>query len=225
MKDGLRRMYGENPEDVFYYLTVYNEPLAQPPAPADLDVEGLLKGIYRLSAAAEGPGPRAQLLASGVSVPWTLEAQRLLADDWGVRADVWSVTSWTELRRDAMACDDQAFRHPQEEPRAPFVTSALQGAVGPVVAVTDYVRAVPDQIRQWVPEEFVSLGADGFGISDTRAAARRYFGIDSPSVVVRTLELLAGRGEIDPATPQRAIEKYQLLDVRAGTTGNAGGDA
>jgi pyruvate dehydrogenase E1 component len=229
MKDGLRRMYGESPEDIFYYLTVYNEPNVQPKAPENLDVDGLLKGIYKL---AEGPAPdgggqapRAQLLASGVAVPWILEAQHLLAKDWGVQADIWSVTSWTELRRDAMAADDQAFRHPELPARVPFVTSALTGAPGPVVAVTDYMRAVPDQIRQWVPQEFVSLGADGFGISDTRPATRRYFGIDGPSVVIRTLELLAARGEVASDVPQRAVEKYNLLDVRAGTTGNAGGES
>jgi len=185
----------------------------------------VLKGIYKLAPAAGGEAPRAQLLASGVAVPWALEAQTLLADDWGVQADVWSVTSWSELRRDAMAADDHAFRHPDQPKRTPFVTSALDGAPGPVVAVTDYMRAVPDQIRQWVPQEFVSLGADGFGISDTRPATRRYFGIDGPSVAIRALELLAGRGEIAADIPQRAVEKYQLLDVRAGTTGNAGGDA
>ena len=160
-----------------------------------------------------------------MAVPWILEAQKLLAEDWGVQADVWSVTSWTELRRDALAADDHAFRHPEEQARVPFVTSALDGAPGPVVAVTDYMRAVPDQIRQWVPQEFVSLGADGFGISDTRPATRRFFGIDGPSVVVRTLELLAARGEVEADVPQRAIEKYKLLDVRAGTTGNAGGES
>jgi len=226
MRDGLRRMYGEHPEDVFYYLTVYNEPMVQPKEPENLDVEGLLKGIYRLRDAPEhADGPRTQLLASGVAIPWALEAQQLLADDWGVQADVWSVTSWTELRREAMAADDEAFRHPQREPRTPFITSALSGAPGPVVAVTDYMRAVPDQIRQWVPEEFMSLGADGFGVSDTRPATRRFFGIDGPSMAIRALELLAKRGQVAADIPERAIEKYQLDDVRAGTTGNAGGDS
>ncbi len=226
IRDGLRRMYGESPEDVFYYLTVYNEPMVQPPQPDGLDVQGVLRGLYRLAGAPEGAsGPAAQILASGVAVPWALEAQALLAQDWGVGASVWSVTSWTELRRDALACDEQAFRNPDQDPRVPYVTQALADAPGPVVAVTDYMRAVPDQIRQWVPQQFVSLGADGFGLSDTRPAARRWFGIDGPSVTVRVLEQLAGRGEIDRGIPGQAAEKYRLNDVTAGTTGTAGGDS
>ncbi|WP_372492085.1 pyruvate dehydrogenase (acetyl-transferring), homodimeric type [Kineosporia corallincola] len=225
IRDGLRRMYGESPEDIFYYLTVYNEPIVQPPAPENVDVEGILKGIHKLTETVRATGPKAQILASGVAVPWALEAQTLLANDWGVQADVWSVTSWTELRRDALAADDHAFRHPSEPARVPYVTQKLQGAEGPVVAVTDYMRAVPDQIRQWVPQEFTSLGAESFGISDTRPAARRHFGIDSHSVAVRVLEQLAARGEVPAEVPQQAIDKYDLLNVRAGTTGTAGGDA
>ncbi|MFI5085726.1 MAG: transketolase-like TK C-terminal-containing protein, partial [Actinomycetales bacterium] len=107
----------------------------------------------------------------------------------------------------------------------PFVTSQLAGATGPVVAVTDYMKAVPDQIRQFVPNEFATLGADGFGFSDTRQAARRFFKIDSHSVVVRALEMLARRGEVDAGAPAQAIERYRLLDVSAGTTGSPGGDS
>jgi pyruvate dehydrogenase E1 component len=223
--DGLRRMYGESPEDVFYYLTVYNEPMSQPAEPEGIDVEGLIRGIYKLSAGPGGNGPRAQILASGVAVPWALEAQKLLAEDWNVSADVWSVTSWSELRRDALAADDHEFRHPEDEPRVPYVTRALAGAPGPVIAVSDYMRAVPDQIRQWVPQEFVSLGTDGFGISDTRPAARRYFGVDGPSIVTRVLQQLAHRGDLPEDVGVKAVEKYQIHDVRAGTTGTAGGDS
>jgi pyruvate dehydrogenase E1 component len=229
VKDGLRRMYGEDPENVFYYLTVYNEPMQQPAEPQDLDVEGVLRGMYRLAPAPEAPGggerPRTQILASGVAVPWALEAQELLANDWGVAADVWSVTSWTELRRDALECDDRAFRHPEAQAPVPYVTRRLADAPGPVVAVTDYMRAVPDQIRQWVPQEFVSLGTDGFGVSDTRPAARRHFGVDGPSVATRVLQLLAARGEVPGDAPKRAVDGYRINDVRAGTTGTAGGDA
>ncbi|WP_432535953.1 pyruvate dehydrogenase (acetyl-transferring), homodimeric type [Kineococcus arenarius] len=224
VKDGLRRMYGEDPENVIYYLTVYNEPMVQPAEPADVDVEGILRGLHRVSVG-EGDGPRTQLLASGVGVPWALEAQQLLKDDFGVVADVWSVTSWNELRRDGLACDEHAFLNPGDDSRVPYVTQKLKDAPGPVVAVSDWMRAVPDQIRQWVPGEFVSLGADGFGISDTRAAARRYYHIDGPSVAVRALEVLAHRGEVDWRAPGQAIEKYQLHDVRAGRSGSAGGES
>jgi pyruvate dehydrogenase E1 component len=226
VQDGLKRMYGgEHPNpNVMYYLTVYNEPIVQPAEPENLDVEGLLRGIYRLSEG-QAEGPKAQLLASGVAVPWALEAQELLAKDWNVSADVWSVTSWTELRRDGLAADEHNFLNPYEDPHVPYVTRKLQDAKGPFVAVTDFMHAVPDQIRQFVPGDYATLGADNFGFSDTRAAARRYFKIDGPSLVVRTLESLARRGEIDRLVVGAAIEKYRLLDVTAGTTGTAGGES
>ncbi len=229
VSDGLRRMYGEHPEDVFYYLTVYNEPFPQPAEPENVDVDGILKGMYLLSEGSfDGVGEdarRAQLLASGVGVPWALEAQELLKRDFGVVADVWSVTSWTELRRDGLACDEQRFLHPGEGNPVPWVTQKLQGRPGPVVAVSDYMRQVQDQIANWVPGEFSSLGADGFGFSDTRAAARRFFHIDGPSIAVRTLQMLAASGQIDPALPSQAAERYQILDVTAGASGAVGGDA
>ena len=229
MQDGLRRMYGEKPEDVIYYLTVYNEPMVQPKEPEGVDVDGLLKGMYLYKEGSfEGVGEdarRAQLLASGVGVAWALEAQELLKKDFGIVADVWSVTSWTELRRDGMACDEQEFLHPEKGARTPHVTAMLKDRPGPVVAVSDYMRQVQDQIAQWVPGDFISLGADGFGFSDTRAAARRHLHIDGPSVAVRTLQMLAKRGEVPAEWAQQAAEKYQLLDVNAGTSGTAGGDA
>jgi len=223
---GLERMYGgQHPDpNVMYYLTVYNEPMPQPAEPENLDVEGLLKGIYKLKAA-ENLGPKAQLLASGVGVPWALEAQELLARDWNVAADVWSVTSWTELRRDGLAADEHNFLHPTEPPHVPYLWSKLAGSEGPYVAVSDYMHAVPDQIRPFVPGDYATLGADDFGFSDTRPAARRFFKIDGPSIVVRTLQSLARRGEIDPSAVAQAIEKYQLHDVAAGTSGSAGGES
>jgi pyruvate dehydrogenase E1 component len=225
VKSGLERMYGPDSTDpnVMYYITVYNEPIVQPKAPENIDVEGITKGIYLLKKS-EAQGPKTQLLGSGVSVPWVLEAQQILAEEWGVAADVWSVTSWNELRRDALAAEEESFLHPENEARVPYITAKMADAQGPVVAVTDYMKAVPDQIRQFLPNEFATLGADGFGFSDTRAAARRFFKIDSHSVVVRTLQMLAKRGEVDADAPRQAIAKYDLLNVNAGTTGNAGGE-
>ncbi|MGP5073874.1 pyruvate dehydrogenase (acetyl-transferring), homodimeric type [Arthrobacter rhombi] len=209
IRDGLERMYGGEHEDpnVMYYLTVYNEAIAQPAEPEGLDVEGLLKGIYLLSPA-QSEGPKTQLLASGVSVPWALEAQQILAEEWGVSADVWSVTSWNELRRDGVAAERDAFLHPEKGVRQAYVTEKLADAQGPVIAVSDYASQVPDQIRQFVPNDFATLGADGFGFSDTRPAARRFFGIDAQSVVVRTLQMLARRGDVEASVARQAHERY-----------------
>ncbi|MFT4137068.1 pyruvate dehydrogenase (acetyl-transferring), homodimeric type [Microbacterium sp.] len=223
MRSGIERMYGGTHPDpnVMYYITIYNEPIVQPAEPADVDVDGIIRGLHRISTG-EGSGPRAQVLASGVGVPWALEAQKLLQEDWGVTADVWSVTSWTELRRDGLAADEHNFLHPLEEPRTAYVTQKLQDSEGPVVAVSDYMHAVQDQIRPWVPRHFATLGAEGFGFSDTRAAARRFFKIDGPSVVVRTLQALADEGKVDRALSAQAIEKYRLNDIAAGSSGSAG---
>ncbi|MFP1602342.1 pyruvate dehydrogenase (acetyl-transferring), homodimeric type [Microbacterium sp. 2216-1] len=226
MRSGLERMYGGNHPDpnVMYYITVYNEPLVQPAEPEDVDVDGIIRGIHRVSVG-EGEGPRTQLLASGVGLPWAFEAQQLLKQDWGVVSDVWSVTSWNELRRDGLAVDEHNFLHPDEEPRTAYVTQKLQGSEGPVIAVSDYMHAVQDQIRPWVPSSYYTLGADDFGFSDTRAAARRYFKIDGPSMVVRALQALADEGKIDRARVGEAIAKYRLFDVNAGSSGNAGGES
>ena len=222
---GFERMYGGAHPDpnVMYYLTVYNEPIAQPAEPADVDAEGILAGMHRVSQASGGSFP-AQILASGVAVPWALAAQRLLAEDWNVAADVWSVTSWNELRREAMDADEGVLRG--EPAREPYVTKRLrESSGGPVIAVSDFMRQVQDQIAPYSPQRFLSLGTDGFGFSDTRAAARRFFHVDTESIVVRTLEALALDGVIDPALPAEAARKYRLDDLTAGTTGNAGGDA
>ncbi|WP_141583353.1 pyruvate dehydrogenase (acetyl-transferring), homodimeric type [Actinomadura sp. WMMA1423] len=243
VKDALRRMYGSseehpNGEDVFYYLTVYNEPYQQPAEPEDLDVDGLLKGLYRHKAAPEvasgnGEAPRAQILASGVGGRWAIEAQRLLAEDWGVAADVWSATSWNELAREARDCDDWNLLNPDAEQRVPYVSRVLDNVAGPIVAVSDYMRAVPDQIAPWVHGDYTSLGTDGFGFSDTRAAARRYFNVDAASIVLAVLTRLARHGEVKPETLAEAIRRYKLdstvSDVFAGGVGsaesNTGGDA
>src|SRR5262249_40995475 len=146
-------------------------------------------------------GPRIQLLASGTAIHWVLKAQELLMSEWNVHADVWSVTSWTELRRDALNAD--AARRRGEE-RVPYVTEALSGTQGPVLAVSDWMRQVPDQISQWVDQDYSSLGTDGFGLSDTRDAVRRYFGVDAESVVVAALDQLARTGAVDPDTVTQA---------------------
>ncbi|NLE98161.1 MAG: pyruvate dehydrogenase (acetyl-transferring), homodimeric type, partial [Propionibacterium sp.] len=229
VRDGLERMYGENPEDISYYLTVYNEPLVQPKEPEDLDVEGVLKGMYLLQPGNfDGVGQdarRAQILVSGVAVPWGLEAQELLKNDFGVVADVWSVTSWGELRREGLDLEKKLFDEPFADHPKSWVEQKLGDAPGPVVASSDYMSGVPDQIRQWVPGDYSVLGADEFGFSDTRAAARRYFKIDGPSIAVRVLQRLAAAGEVPEEWATRAAEQYKIQDVTAGTSGNVGGDA
>jgi pyruvate dehydrogenase E1 component len=244
VKDALRRMYsssGEYPdgENIFYYLTIYNEPYVQPAVPADYPggtealERDILRGLYRYAEAPPAPGgasaadgapadgasaggerPRAQILASGVGLRWALEAQRLLAEDWGVAAEAWSATSWTELRRDALACDEWNLLHPDGDQRVPHVTSALADHPGPVVAVSDWIRAVPDQIARWVNGGFSSLGTDGWGFSDTRPAARRFFHVDAESITLAVLTQLVRSGEVKPETLSQAIAKYHLdLDV------------
>ncbi|MEU8360485.1 pyruvate dehydrogenase (acetyl-transferring), homodimeric type [Nonomuraea sp. NPDC048882] len=172
VRDGLRRMYGPAAEDVFYYLTVYNEPMPQPAMPDGAE-EGILKGIYRYR---EGGG-QAHLLASGTAIHWALEAQRLLEEEYGLGVDVWSVTSWSELRRDAMTATG-----------VPYLRQAMAGTQGPVIAVSDWMRAVPDQIAPFVQRPWTSLGTDGFGLSGTRESVRKHFGVDPRSIADAVLK-------------------------------------
>ncbi len=227
VKAGLERMYGGQHEDpnVMYYITIYNEPMLQPAEPEDLDIEGVLKGLHLVSPGTHPSSVEATILASGVGIRWALEAQELLANDWGVKANVWSVTSWNELRRDGVAAHRHNFLHPEQPAQVPYVTSKLQGQAGPFVAVSDFTHAVQDQIREFVPGTYLTLGADGFGFSDTRAAARRYFAIDGPSVTARVLQGLAAEGLVPADSLQRAIDKYSLLDVTEGTSGSVGGES
>ncbi|RVW04893.1 pyruvate dehydrogenase (acetyl-transferring), homodimeric type [Rhodococcus spongiicola] len=233
IRDGLRRMYGgtRNPdgttvpgfggENIFYYLTVYNEPYIQPAEPEDLDVDGLLRGIYLYKAAAipgdaaGRPVPRAQILVSGVTMPEGLRAQELLGEEWGVAADVWSVTSWGELRREGLECDREALHKPGIDAPQPYIAKVLAQAPGPFVAASDWMRAVPDQIRQWVPGPYTTLGTDGFGFSDTRPAARRYFNVDAESIAVAVLSALAETGELDRSKAVEAAARYRIDDVLA----------
>jgi pyruvate dehydrogenase E1 component len=221
VRDGLKRMYGENSENIYYYLTVYNEPYVQPAQPDDLDVDGLLKGIYLYSPAKRGK-KKVQLLASGVAMNWAVKAQQLLADDWGVAASVWSVTSWNELRRDGLAVDRHNLLNPDDKKSA-YITKKLRGQDGPVIAVSDFMRAVQDQISPWVEQDFYSLGTDGFGLSDTRGALRRHFKVDAESIVVAALSRLAEAGEIKAKVVQQALDKYRLNDISAADPGNTEG--
>ncbi len=241
MRDALRRMYEATPEhpdgeNIFYYLTLYNEPYPQPAEPANFPggtaalEDGILHGLYLYAPAlgATGPAdtnssygsedaeryrpsaPRAQIMASGIALRSALTAQEMLATDWGVSADIWSATSWTELRRDALNCESWNMLHPSEEPRVPYISTALADAPGPVVAVSDWIRAVPDQIARWIPGPFTSLGTDGFGFSDTRPAARRFFHVDAESITVAVLWELARAGVVDRSLPAQAITRYRL---------------
>jgi pyruvate dehydrogenase E1 component len=225
VRDGLRRMYGDESENVYYYLTMYNEPISQPAEPPDLDVDGLLRGMYRYRLASADNELRAQVLASGSAMPAALRAQELLTDDWGVSADLWSVTSWVELHRDGLRTDDTNLLDPASEPGQALVTRLLSDAPGPVVAVSDYQRAVQELIRPWVPGDYATLGTDGFGLSDTRGALRRHFRVDAESITVRTLAELARRGEIKRETVKEAFDRYRLDDPRAADPGASMGDA
>jgi pyruvate dehydrogenase E1 component len=198
VQEGLRRMVVEQ-DDVFFYITLMNENYHHPAMP-DGAAEGILRGMYRLRAAKK---PHVQLLGSGTILNEVLGAADLLKEDWGVEADVWSVTSFTELRRDGIEVERWNMLHPLQEPRQPYVAQQLAMDV-PVVASTDYMRAFADQIRQWVPGPYLVLGTDGYGRSDTRRALRAFFEVDRRYVTVAALR------ELDPARAQEAIEKYEI---------------
>ena len=219
VKDGLARMYASTDEyphgeDVIYYLTVYNEPISQPVEPDDLDVEGVLRGAYLFRPAEKG-SITARILASGVSVPWALKAQEMLAERYDVAADVWSVTSWNELARDAVEAEKWNLNHPGDYTRVPWISSKLSDHATVTVAVSDYMRAVPDQIARWVPGPWQSLGTDGFGFADTRAAARRVFQVDAESIVVAVLQTLAQQSKLDPEVVREAFTTLRIDDPTA----------
>src|SRR3954452_22887570 len=209
VKDGLRRMYGDEPEDVFYYLTVYNEPYKQPEMPEGAE-DGIVRGIYKFADAPEGCRNRATILFSGSAQGAAREAQQLLAEHHDVGAELWSVTSYKALREDALSAERWNLLHPTDQPKTPYITEALADAEGPFVAVTDFMKAVPDQVARGVPGTFLPLGTDGYGRSDTRAALRRHFDTDAPNVVVTVLQALAQSGEGKQEAVADAITRYEL---------------
>jgi len=228
VENGIRRMTGPDAEDRYWYLTLYNENYPMPALPPDPDEAervrlGTVKGLYRFgegamdrtATGAAGEPVRATLLFSGSAWKETVEAQRLLAAEWGVDAEVWSVTSYKSLREDAISVERWNRLHPGEPARRPYVTESLDGSGGPIVAVTDFMRAVPDQVARWMPRRFTSLGTDGFGRSDTREVLRRYFEVDAGHVAVAVLSSLAAEGSLPTDTVARAIERYGI-DPAAG---------
>jgi pyruvate dehydrogenase E1 component len=198
IQDGLRRMVGEQ-EDVFFYITLMNENYIHPAMPSGAE-EGILRGMYKLRSI---ESPRVQLLGSGTILNEVVAAADLLREDWDVEADVWSVTSFTELRRDGIEAERWNMLHPDSEPRRAYVTEQLSDGL-PTVASTDYIRAFADQIRQWVPASYRVLGTDGFGRSDFRRALRSFFEVDRRYVAVAALR------ELDPKLAAKAIKQYEI---------------
>jgi pyruvate dehydrogenase E1 component len=207
VQDGLRRMYQEQ-ENVFYYITCMNENYAHPAMPAGA-AEGILKGMYLLRSGATGK-IRATLFGSGTILREVLAAADLLEKDYGVAADVFSVTSFSELRRDALATERWNLLHPGEKPRRTYVQEVLGDRTGPFIASTDYMKTVADQIRQWVPGRYAVLGTDGFGRSDSRAELRRFFEVDSHYVALATLKALADDGKVDAKVVSQAMQSFGI---------------
>ena len=220
MEAAATEMLGPDPKDRFWYLTLYNETYPMPALPEGAEGEamrrGIIDGAYRFAAAPETAGElRASLLFSGPMWSIALEAQRLLAERYGVGADAWAVTSWTNLRIEALEAERWNRLHPEAEARVPFITAALGTGPDPVVAITDYMRSVPDQVARFVQRPYTSLGTDGFGRSDARDALRSFFEVDAAHLVVTVLQQLALDGRIDPSTVSGAITDLGIDPTRA----------
>lgn len=212
LREGIDRMYGPGRgEDVMYYLTIYNEPISQPAEPEDLDVEGLHKGVY-LYEKADGGEHEVSLLASGIGMQQALRAKEILRDEFNIGANIFSVTSWVELAREGHAKEREALRNPGIEQEEAFATTQLKKGSGPYIAVSDFATDLQEQIRRFVPGDYTTLGADGFGFSDTRPAARRFFNIDAESVVVAALNGLVKQGKIDRSVAAEAAQRFNLTD-------------
>jgi pyruvate dehydrogenase E1 component len=207
VQDGLRRMYQEQ-ENVFYYITCMNENYAHPAMPEGA-AQGILKGMYLLQTGGRGK-VRVTLFGAGTILREVLAAAALLEESFGVPADVFSVTSFSELRRDALSVARWNMLHPSEPAKKTYVEEALAGHAGPFIAASDYMKTVADQIRQWVPGRYVALGTDGFGRSDSRAELRRFFEVDRHYVVVAALKALADEGKIDAQTVNVAMKKFGI---------------
>jgi pyruvate dehydrogenase E1 component len=208
IQDGLRRMYSEE-QDIFYYITTGNESYAHPALPEGVE-EGIRRGMYLFRESEKSDGPRVQLMGSGAILREAAAAAAQLEEDFGVAADVWSVTSFSELRRQGLQAERWNLLHPGEERRASFVARSLEGHPGPVVAASDYMKTVADQIRPFVNRPYRALGTDGFGRSDARAALRRYFEVDRNYITLAALTSLASEGEIPKGKPAEAVERYDI---------------
>jgi pyruvate dehydrogenase E1 component len=202
LQDGIRRMYVDG-DHVFYYITMYNEDYAMPEMPEGVQ-EGIVRGIYKFRGAPKGKAA-VQLFGSGPILNEVLRAQNMLAEKYGIQADVWSVTSYNELRRDALSVERWNRLHPAEPEKTPYIVNALKGAKGPIIAASDYMKALPDQLSPWLPSRLVTLGTDGFGRSDNREHLRRHFEVNAESVVAATLSKLARDGKFDAAKAQAAF--------------------
>jgi pyruvate dehydrogenase E1 component len=211
VRDGLRRMY-ENGEDVFYYITMYNEDYPMPPVPEGV-AEGILRGMYKLKPAPAGEAV-AQLFGSGPILNEVLRAQEILASKYNIQTDVWSVTSYNELRREALSVERWNRLHPSEPERKSYLQKSLEDAQGPIIAASDYMKVVPDQLAPWLPARLVTLGTDGFGRSDNREYLRRHFEVNAESIVGATLTKLARDGKFKPKAAQKALAELGL-DVEA----------
>jgi pyruvate dehydrogenase E1 component len=207
VQDGMRRMYQEQ-QDVFYYLTVMNENYTHPAMPKGAE-QGIIKGMYKFSSSKAKSKAKVQLLGSGTILREVIAAAELLAKDFEISSDVWSVTSFNELRRDGIDCERWNMLHPEAKPRTSYVEQCLD-AKTPVVAATDYMRAYPDQIRPYVKAEYKTLGTDGFGRSDFRRKLREFFEVDRYFVAVAALKALADEGSIEASVVSRAIKQYQI---------------
>jgi pyruvate dehydrogenase E1 component len=209
IRHGMHHMYGDKPEDRFYYITLYNENYEMPPMAEGVE-DGIIRGLYKFAEAPDGPSRRATILFSGSAQGAAREAQRMLADDHDVAAELWSVTSYKALREDALAAERTNRLHPSRPAVVPYVTSALSGCEGPFVAVTDFMKVVPDQVARWVPGPFTPLGTDGYGRSDTREALRRFFETDAANVVVAVLRGLQETGEAKAEEVDDAVVLYDI---------------